>query len=59
LFHSAADASVSVGGSDAIFDRLKQLKGEVTYTRYRSLTHVAAWERAYDSTMLYDWFLRQ
>ena len=59
LFHSAADAVISVQGSDSLFQGLCQVRAEVTYTRYNSLTHVGTWERAYDSALLYDWFLQQ
>jgi predicted peptidase len=58
LFHSAADA-FPVAGSDSIFDELRRLGAEVSYTRYRDLNHVQTWERAYESPLLYDWFLRQ
>ena len=59
LFHSAADPLVPVSGSDALFDALRQLNGNVTYTRYRALDHVGTWEHAYATNTLYDWFLRQ
>ena len=59
LAHSSDDQVMPVSGSDAIFEQLKRLNGDVTYTRYRALNHVATWERVYDSSLLYDWFLHQ
>jgi len=59
LAHSRDDQVMAVNGSDALFERLRQLDGDVTYSRYRGLDHVATWERVYGSSMLYDWFLRQ
>jgi predicted peptidase len=59
LAHSSDDQVVPVRDSDALFDELRQLNGDVTYSRYSVLNHVETWERVYDSSMLYDWFLRQ
>jgi predicted peptidase len=57
LVHSAADAAVSPGYSDRLFDALRHHDAEVTYTRFRSLGHVETWQHFYGSRMLYDWFL--
>ncbi|MGB0713930.1 MAG: phospholipase, partial [Gammaproteobacteria bacterium] len=57
LFHSARDRAMPVEGSDRIFDGLRARDGYVTYTRYDDLDHVQTWERAYGSSVLYDWLL--
>ena len=58
LFHSAADGAMAVEGSDLLFEALKAVDADVTYTRYGTLDHGQTWERAYGSTLLYDWFLQ-
>jgi predicted peptidase len=58
LFHSAADEIVKVGSSDGLFEALRAQNAPVTYTRYRDASHVATWERAYESSLLFDWLLQ-
>lgn len=58
IFHSAADRVVSAEESDRMFGALVDCSANVTYTRYRSLSHVETWEAAYSQPMLYEWFLQ-
>jgi predicted peptidase len=58
IFHSAADRAVPVAESDQMFEALARCNADVTYTRYRSLSHVETWEAVYDQPMLYEWFLQ-
>jgi predicted peptidase len=58
LFHSAADGAVTVDHGDRLFDALRAQDAPVTYTRYRDADHGATWERAYESTITYDWLLQ-
>lgn len=58
VFHSAADGAVPVEYGDRLFDALRAQNATVTYTRYRDADHGATWERAYESTLVYDWFLQ-
>jgi predicted peptidase len=58
LFHSAVDGAVEVHHGDGLFDALRAQNAPVTYTRYRDADHVATWERAYGSSLMYDWFLQ-
>jgi predicted peptidase len=57
LVHSAGDEVVPVAHSDAVFDALRTMRAPVTYTRYDTPGHVATWQKAYSSTMLFDWLL--
>lgn len=59
IFHSAGDEVVPVVESDRMFEALARSNANVTYTRYRSLSHVQTWEEAYGEPLLYEWFLRQ
>jgi predicted peptidase len=58
LVHSAADGAVTVDHGDRLFDALRAQDAPVTYTRYRDADHGATWERAYESTITYDWLLQ-
>jgi predicted peptidase len=58
LFHSAADERIRVERSDALFNALQQHNAPVTYTRYADASHIETLQRAYGSTMLFDWFLQ-
>ena len=58
LFHGAADGAVPVQYGDRLFDALRAHNATVTYTRYRDADHGQTWERAYESTLMYDWFLQ-
>jgi predicted peptidase len=58
LFHSAADERVAVVKGDRLFNALRTQNAPVTYTRYRDANHVATWERAYASSLLFDWLLQ-
>jgi len=58
LFHSAADESVKVDNGDGLFEALQAQNAPVTYTRYRDASHVATWEQAYSSSLLFDWLLQ-
>ena len=58
LFHSAADESVKVINGDGLFEALRAQDAPATYTRYRDAGHVATWEQAYASPLLFDWLLQ-
>ena len=58
LFHSAADERVKVEGSDKLFKALQRKNSPVAYTRHADASHVETWQRAYGSTMVFDWFLQ-
>jgi predicted peptidase len=58
LFHSASDERVRVERGDELFEALQQQNTPVTYTRYADASHVDTWQRAYGSTILFDWFLQ-
>lgn len=58
LFHSATDERVTVEEGDELFKALQQQNAPVTYTRYADASHVDTWQRAYGSTILFDWFLQ-
>ena len=49
--------TVNVGLS-TFADALRAQDAPVTYTRYRDADHGATWERAYESTITYDWLLQ-
>jgi predicted peptidase len=58
LFHSAADERVDVGKGDRLFNALRAQDAPVAYTRYRNAGHIATWERAYGSSLVFDWLLQ-
>jgi predicted peptidase len=59
LFHSAADEAIKVENGDTLFESLRAQNAPVNYTRYHDAGHVATCERAYTSSLLYDWLLQQ
>jgi predicted peptidase len=58
IFHGAEDETVVVQRSDEIYEPLKQLGGNVRYTRYEGVPH-DSWTQTYDNPALYDWLLSQ
>lgn len=58
VFHGVEDASISVSESDEMVKKLKAMGRNVTYTRYEGVGH-NAWEKAYATEELYDWFVNQ
>jgi len=58
VFHGAVDKSIPVTESDEMVSKLKQMGYDVTFTRYEGVGH-NAWEQAYTTEALYDWFMNQ
>jgi pimeloyl-ACP methyl ester carboxylesterase len=56
VFHGDADPAVPVQGAREMVARLRELDYEVRYDEYPGVGH-NSWERAYDGTALFDWFL--
>jgi pimeloyl-ACP methyl ester carboxylesterase len=56
VFHGDADRSVPVQGAREMVGRLRELAYEVRYDEYPDVGH-NSWDRAYDGTALFDWFL--
>jgi predicted peptidase len=58
VFHGGRDAVVKPYESQKMVDALDKLDGNVRFTIYPTLGHVS-WNEAYDSGILYEWFLKQ
>jgi len=56
-FHGAMDTIVSIQESIEMVRRLRECGGQVCFTVYPDADH-DSWSQTYDSTELYEWFLR-
>ncbi|MFD2098897.1 dienelactone hydrolase family protein [Flagellimonas iocasae] len=58
VFHGDKDETISVGESDRMVEKLKEMNYDVKYTRYQDVGH-NAWDRAYTTDSLYTWMAKQ
>nr|WP_299381395.1 PHB depolymerase family esterase [Allomuricauda sp.] len=58
VFHGDRDKVISVEESDKMVAKLKQMKYNVKYTRYKDVGH-DSWTRAYTTDSLYIWLNNQ
>lgn len=58
VFHGDKDETISVGESDRMVEKLKEMNYDVKYTRYQDVGH-NAWDRAYTTDSLYIWMAKQ
>lgn len=56
VFHGEEDKAVSITESEKMVEALGKAGGNVRFTRYSNTGHLC-WDEAYDSGILYDWFL--
>lgn len=56
VFHGDADPAVPIQGAREMGARLRELGYETRYDEYPGVGH-NSWDRAYDGTALFDWFL--
>jgi predicted peptidase len=58
VFHGARDQVVKIEESQKMVNALDKIDGDVRFTIYPTLGHVS-WDEAYDSGILYEWFMKQ
>jgi len=58
FFHAANDGTVGVEGSDNLVAALRNVGGNVVYTRYDTGGH-AIWQAAYTHPLLFQWLVSQ
>ncbi len=56
VFHGEEDKAVPITESEKMVEALGKAGGNVRFTRYSNTGHLC-WDEAYDSGILYDWFL--
>lgn len=58
VFHGALDPVIPIEHSEKMVARLKEMGYPVRFTRYEDVGH-NAWERAYTTDAVYEWFMEQ
>ncbi len=58
VFHGEQDQSIPISESTEMVDKLKEMGYNVKYTMYKDVGH-NAWEKAYITPGLYEWFAAQ
>ena len=58
VFHGTEDQSIPFSESEAMVNKLKQMKYPVKFTIYEGVGH-NSWEQAYTTDELYTWFMKQ
>ncbi|MEM8929091.1 MAG: PHB depolymerase family esterase [Bacteroidota bacterium] len=58
VFHGSEDKVIPVSESDEMVEKLKEMKFDVQYSRYKGVGH-NAWNRAYATDELYQWMNQQ
>jgi predicted peptidase len=58
VFHGEKDASIPVSESENMVVKLREMGYDVTFTKYPDVGH-NAWNKAYTTDALYDWFVAQ
>ncbi len=58
VFHGTADESIPFSESDDMVKKLRELGHPVRFTAYKGGGH-NAWDQAYNTPGLYDWFMEQ
>ena len=58
VFHGARDRVVILEESQRMVNALSLIDGDVRFTIYPTLGHLS-WDEAYDSGILYEWFMKQ
>lgn len=58
VFHGAMDKVIPIEHSEKMVARLKEMGYPVVFTRYEDVAH-NAWEQAYTTDAVYEWFMKQ
>jgi len=57
VFHGKEDEAVPISESRNMVKYLKKNEGNVKFTVYPKAGHVETWQKAYEGSKLFDWFL--
>ncbi|NJB70343.1 putative peptidase [Saonia flava] len=58
VFHGEEDKSIPISESETMVEKLLLMGYDVKFTRYGNVGH-NAWDKAYTTPELYDWFIKQ
>ncbi|WP_276390924.1 prolyl oligopeptidase family serine peptidase [Eudoraea chungangensis] len=58
VFHGTEDKSIPFSESEDMVARLREMKYNVTFTKYEGVGH-DSWIQAYNTEELYEWFMNQ